>query len=84
MNRTATTAHVVRLGVSLTGDERRSIGRRFGRSHAVRIAGSLSAWDAAVCTCHGLYWSINDLRYTWAGQSGEPTACPLTIDNKEN
>lgn len=71
--------HSVRLGTSLTRTERNDMRRRFGASHAARTAKSLGPWAAAPCSCHGLTWSVSDLRYGWGATVADQTAlCPLS------
>lgn len=66
----------VRLGVSMSRDERREMTVRYGRSHAVRVSTSMGPWSACECACHGLMWSVGDLDFHW-GSGDAPTSCPL-------
>jgi hypothetical protein len=67
----------VRLGVSMTRDEKHDMTLQFGRSHAARISRSLKGWIAGSCTCHELTWSTSDLEYHWGGVDA-PILCPLS------
>lgn len=70
--------HVL-LNASMTRQQLKAVAKRWGRSTATEIASNpLKPRDCGPCGCHGLTWSMDDLKFMSPdGGYATVTTCPI-------